>query len=85
MIQWARSKGWGVRGHCLFWDVEDDSHYPDWVKVLTGQEMVNAIYHRLDTAINHYRVSLVYRFNTSAEKYSKQIFNWLINLIDKKT
>jgi GH35 family endo-1,4-beta-xylanase len=57
MIQWARAKGWGVRGHCLFWDVEDDSHYPDWVKPLTGQNMVDAIYGRLESAVNHYRVS----------------------------
>jgi hypothetical protein len=56
MIQWARAKGWGVRGHCLFWDVEDDSHYPDWVKPLTGQDMVDAIYGRLESAVNHYRV-----------------------------
>jgi GH35 family endo-1,4-beta-xylanase len=62
MIQWARSKGWGVRGHCLFWDKEDDNHYPDWVKELTGQDMVEAINHRLDTAINHYRVRDVITF-----------------------
>jgi endo-1,4-beta-xylanase len=58
MIEWARSKGWGVRGHCLFWDVEEDSHYPDWVKPLTGQDMVDAVYGRLESAVNHYRVSL---------------------------
>ncbi len=58
MIEWARSKGWGVRGHCLFWDVEEDSHYPDWVKPLTGQNMVDAVYGRLESAVNHYRVSL---------------------------
>jgi endo-1,4-beta-xylanase len=57
MIEWARSKGWGVRGHCLFWDVEEDSHYPDWVKPLTGQDMVDAVYGRLESAVNHYRVS----------------------------
>ena len=56
MIEWARGKGWGFRGHCLFWDVEDDSHYPDWVKPLAGQDMVDAIYGRLESAVNHYRV-----------------------------
>ena len=56
MIEWARGKGWGFRGHCLFWDVEDDSHYPDWVKPLAGQDMVVAIYGRLESAVNHYRV-----------------------------
>jgi hypothetical protein len=38
--------------------VEEDSHYPDWVKPLTGQDMVDAVYGRLESAVNHYRVSL---------------------------
>ena len=45
-----------VAGHCLFWDVDEASHFPDWVYHLNPADMTNAVYHRLDTALLHFKV-----------------------------
>ncbi|XP_059087514.1 anti-sigma-I factor RsgI6-like [Tigriopus californicus] len=55
MLKWLEAKGWGVRAHCLFWDVDDNLNFPDWVYGLRGQEMIDAIHHRIDTAVPYFK------------------------------
>ena len=55
-ITWAHSNGMGVRGHNLFWAVGEDYQIPDWVKNLHGDQMREAIDHRITTAVAHYDV-----------------------------
>ena len=55
-ITWAHNNGMGVRGHNLFWAVGKDYQIPDWVKNLKGDEMREAIDHRITTAVTHYKV-----------------------------
>jgi hypothetical protein len=38
--------------------VDDPEHFPDWVYRLGPAEMMTAIYHRLDTAMSHFKVKL---------------------------
>ena len=47
----------GFRGHCLFWAVDDPEHFPEWVYPLRGQDMIDAIQHRIETAMTHFQVS----------------------------
>ena len=56
MFKWLEQKGWGIRAHCLFWDVDDYTHYPDWVYPKRGQDMIDAIHHRIDTAMPHFQL-----------------------------
>ena len=55
-ITWAHNNGMGVRGHNLFWAVGKDYQIPDWVKNLKGDEMREAVDHRITTAVTHYKV-----------------------------
>ena len=62
LINWCSSKNWGIRAHCLFWDVDDYLHYPDWVYGLRGQDMVNAIHHRIETAMPYFQVGFYFKY-----------------------
>ena len=56
MFDWAENRGWGIRAHNLFWNVDDEVNFPDWVYPLEGKSMVEAIKHRIDTAMPHVQV-----------------------------
>ena len=45
-----------VRGHNLFWAVDGGYQIPDWIKSLQGEDMKEAIDHRISTAVTHYKV-----------------------------
>ena len=45
-----------VRGHNLFWAVDGGYQIPDWIKSLQGEDMKEAIDHRISTAVTHYDV-----------------------------
>ena len=36
--------------------MDEASHFPDWVYHLNPADMTNAVYHRLDTALLHFKV-----------------------------
>ena len=54
MFNWSQQKGWGFRGHCLFWDVPGNN--PGWINGLSGQELVDKVHHRIDTAMPQFQV-----------------------------
>ena len=45
-----------IRGHNLFWAVDGGYQIPDWIKSLQGEDMKEAIDHRISTAVTHYDV-----------------------------
>ena len=55
-ISWAKQNGMGVRGHCLFWAKNVSEHFPSWVYQLRGDDMKEAINHRIESAVNYYDV-----------------------------
>ena len=57
-LNWVLSNGMKARGHNLFWAVDGGFQIPDWVKPLKGDDMREAIDHRLETAVPHYDVRL---------------------------
>ena len=61
-ITWAQENEKRVRGHCLFWAVNDTYHFPNWVAPLRGDEMKEAIDHRILTAVSHYEVNTIENF-----------------------
>ena len=56
MFNWCNQKGWGFRGHCLFWDVDGNGNIPDWVHSKQGDDLVETIHHRIDTAMPMFQV-----------------------------
>ena len=58
MVNWIQHYEKGFRGHCLFWDVDSPTNFPDWVYAAYGEEMVDHILHRLDTALPYFRVNI---------------------------
>ena len=61
-ITWAQKNEKRVRGHCLFWEVNDTYHLPNWVAPLRGDEMKEGIDHRILTAVSHYEVNIIENF-----------------------
>ena len=51
-IEWAHSQGMQVRGHSLLWARAQNN--PDWVGHLQGQDLVQAMQSRVDTAVGMY-------------------------------
>ena len=49
-----------IRGHNLFWAVDGGYQIPDWIKSLQGEDMKEAIDHRISTAVTHYDVKQFY-------------------------
>ena len=56
MMEWLNFHGKGFRAHCLFWDVDSPGNFPDWVYSAYGQEMVDYIHHRIETAQLYFQV-----------------------------
>jgi endo-1,4-beta-xylanase len=42
-----------VRGHCIFWAVED--YVQDWIMNLSTQQLQSAVESRLESVVNHYK------------------------------
>ena len=55
-LNWCLSNGMKARGHNIFWAVGKDYQIPEWVFPLKGDDMREAIDHRIDTAVRHYDV-----------------------------
>ena len=55
-IKWAHGNDMPARGHNLFWAVGEDYQIPNWVKPLKGDDMREAINHRIATAVTHFDV-----------------------------
>ena len=58
-IAWAIENAIRVRGHCLFWAVNGEFQIPNWVKPLTGDDLREAIDHRVTTAVTHFDVRIL--------------------------
>lgn len=50
MINWAISNGLTVRSHALLWAKEENN--PAWLNNLSQDEFINAVYNRVDFAVN---------------------------------
>ena len=72
-IAWAIENAIRVRGHCLFWAVNGEFQIPNWIKPLTGDDLREAIDHRVTTAVTHFDV----RGNIFFFKFQKDLDqNW---------
>ena len=58
-IAWAIENAIRVRGHCLFWAVNGEFQIPNWIKPLTGDDLREAIDHRVTTAVTHFDVRIL--------------------------
>ena len=52
MIEWAKLHNMRARGHCLLWAKE--SNNPEWLTTMYGDEFVDAVYDRVDRAVQRY-------------------------------
>ena len=57
-IAWAIENALRVRGHCIFWAVNGEYQVPNWVKPLRGDDLREAIDHRVETAVTHFDVRI---------------------------
>jgi GH35 family endo-1,4-beta-xylanase len=53
MVQWCMDNGLRVRGHCVFWAV--DNYVQDWIKKLDDQALRKKVESRAIDLITHYR------------------------------
>ncbi|MBN2532206.1 MAG: endo-1,4-beta-xylanase [Spirochaetales bacterium] len=53
MYDFCELNGIKVRGHCIFWEVED--YIQDWVKNLSAQQLRAALESRLESVVTHYK------------------------------
>jgi endo-1,4-beta-xylanase len=53
MYEFCEQNNIKVRGHCIFWAVED--YIQDWVKNLSTQQLRSAVESRLDSVVTHYK------------------------------
>merc|ERR1719481_960861 len=58
MISWAEGNNLTVRGHALLWSKK--SNNPSWVWNLYGQDLIDAMYDRVETAVTHYQDKVVH-------------------------
>ncbi|MFH1312376.1 MAG: endo-1,4-beta-xylanase [Candidatus Eisenbacteria bacterium] len=58
MYQICEENGIPVRGHCIFWAVEN--YVQDWVKALSDSELQIAVDNRLGSAVEHFRDRFVH-------------------------
>ena len=58
-IAWAIENALRVRGHCIFWAVNGEYQVPNWVKPLHGDDLREAIDHRVTTAVTHFDVRIL--------------------------
>lgn len=52
MYNWCKQNDITVRGHCIFWEVED--YVPSWVKSLSNDEIKKAIDDRLESVVPYF-------------------------------
>ncbi|AUG57527.1 endo-1,4-beta-xylanase [Acetivibrio saccincola] len=57
MYEWCKENDIIVRGHCIFWEVED--YVPSWVRSLSNTELKKAIDDRLESVVPHFRGKFV--------------------------
>lgn len=82
MFNWCLQKNWLMRGHNLFWDVDDTGNYPGWVYGLYGQEMVEAIQHRISTTIPYFTVrsfAVMVKLNSYHLLIQGKVQHWDVN------
>jgi GH35 family endo-1,4-beta-xylanase len=58
MLAWCEANSIPVRGHCIFW--EPERWQPRWVKNLSGDQLRQAVEHRLTSAVTHFRGRFVH-------------------------
>jgi len=56
MVEWATANDLRLRGHCVFWEVEN--HVPAWVQSLPDDELRNTLRARAFTLLARYRDSI---------------------------
>ena len=69
MMDWINFHGWGFRAHCLFWAKDVPELHPPWVYSAYGQEMVDHIHHRIDTAVPYFKVKRNHTATCVKNKY----------------
>lgn len=58
MLAWCESNNIPVRGHCVFW--EPEKWQPRWVRSLSGEQLRQAVEHRMESAVTHFRGRFVH-------------------------
>jgi len=58
LLSWCESNNIPVRGHCIFW--EPKKWQPKWLRELAGDELRQAVEHRLESAVTHFRGRFVH-------------------------
>jgi endo-1,4-beta-xylanase len=58
MLAWCESNDIPVRGHCIFW--EPQRWQPRWLRGLSGDQLRQAVEHRLTSAVTHFRGRFVH-------------------------
>ncbi|MCL6590516.1 MAG: endo-1,4-beta-xylanase [Firmicutes bacterium] len=53
MYDWCVANGIKMRGHCIFWEVEQ--YVPSWVRNLTGSALQSAVDGRLNSVVPHFK------------------------------
>ena len=53
MYDWCVANGIKMRGHCIFWEV--DQYVPSWVKGLTGSALQSTVDGRLNSVVPHFK------------------------------
>ncbi len=58
MLAWCQANHIPVRGHCIFW--EPERWQPRWLRDLPGDQLRQAVEHRLTSAVTHFRGRFVH-------------------------
>ncbi|XP_065881254.1 endo-1,4-beta-xylanase 1-like [Euphorbia lathyris] len=53
LVDWCKSHNMEIRGHCIFWDLEDAIQ--SWVRSLNGNELMTAVQNRLTDLLTRYK------------------------------
>ncbi|WP_164920949.1 endo-1,4-beta-xylanase [Thermosynechococcus vestitus] len=53
ILNWVQAQGWPMRGHTLFWEVEEFN--PPWLKTLPPAQLRAAVKNHAMTVCHHYR------------------------------
>ena len=58
MLAWCEANKIPVRGHCIFW--EPEKWQPRWVRGLSGEQLRQAVEHRMESVVTHFRGRFVH-------------------------
>jgi GH35 family endo-1,4-beta-xylanase len=58
MLSWCEANNIPVRGHCIFW--EPGKWQPRWLRDLSGEQLRQAVEHRIESAVTHFRGRFVH-------------------------